>query len=263
MPHRPRKRFGQNFLHDQAVIARIIAAISPAQEDHIVEIGPGRGALTYPLREQGCHLDLIELDRDLAASLAKSGTGAGLVTDTRFRVHQGDALRFDYGSLVRETKLRIVGNLPYNISTPLLFHLLHYAHNFQDLHLMLQKEVAMRMAATHGKEYGRLSIMLQLHYHVEILFKVPPTAFFPIPKVDSAFLRLTPRTDRQARVECEATFARIVSRAFAQRRKTLRNSLSGLMTPAEIQRAGIDPQQRPQTITIDDFVSLANAASKV
>ena len=137
MPHRPRKRFGQNFLHDQAVIARIIAAISPAQEDHIVEIGPGRGALTYPLREQGCHLDLIELDRDLAASLAKSGTGAGLVTDTRFRVHQGDALRFDYGSLVRETKLRIVGNLPYNISTPLLFHLLHYAHNFQDLHLML------------------------------------------------------------------------------------------------------------------------------
>lgn len=247
----PRKRFGQHFLHDPGVLNRIVDAIAPARDDHMVEIGPGRGALTRPLLARVDRLDAIELDRDLAARLEAELGDSGL------RVHQGDALRFDFSAL--GTDLRLVGNLPYNISTPLLFHLLRCHANFRDLHVMLQKEVVERMAAgPGGREYGRLTVALAARCRVEKLFVIRPGAFSPPPKVDSAFARLVPDPERLARLSSEKAFDQVVTRAFSMRRKRLSNSLRGMLDAGELEELGVDPASRPQTLDVDSFIRIAN-----
>lgn len=257
MSHRPRKRFGQHFLHDPGVLARIVAAVDPRPGERLVEIGPGQGALTRPLLERCGRLLVVELDRDLAAELASRDWGAA----GKLEIHQGDALRFDFAALaLPETPLRIVGNLPYNISTPLLFHLLEQAHAIRDLHVMLQREVVQRLAATPGShDYGRLSVMVQYHCRVEPLFGVGPGAFRPPPRVDSAVVRLVPHTLPPVTVDDPARLAETVRRAFSQRRKTLRNSLSGWLEPSAMATAGVDPGARPETLDLAAFARLANA----
>lgn len=252
--HVARKRFGQNFLTDQAVLRDIIRAIDPRPDDLMVEIGPGLGAMTALLLEGLDHLHVVELDRDLVARLQKRFPVA------RLSVHSGDALAFDFGALAQDDArpLRVVGNLPYNISSPLLFHLAAFAGRVRDQHFMLQKEVVERMVAEPGsKTYGRLSVMLQWRYHMELLFVVPPTAFDPPPKVDSAIVRMIPRTDP---LPCDAhTLQRVVQQAFSQRRKVIRNCLAGLFDGAQLLAAGVDPQLRPEAISLERYVALANA----
>ncbi|RJQ48080.1 MAG: 16S rRNA (adenine(1518)-N(6)/adenine(1519)-N(6))-dimethyltransferase RsmA [Gammaproteobacteria bacterium] len=254
--HAARKRFGQHFLHDQTVIQRIVAALHPQPGDHLVEIGPGRGALTRPLLAAVGALDVIELDRDLIPLLQAECAGMG-----ELRIHQADALKFDFTALVKHgERLRIAGNLPYNISTPLLFHLLDHAHAIQDMHFMLQKEVAQRMvAAPGGKDYGRLSVMLQYRCEMEKLFTVGAGAFSPPPKVESAVVRIIPRAQPAVHLDDEAAFARVVSTAFAQRRKTLRNSLKTLLTGQQIRALGIAPDARAEQLSLDQFALLSNA----
>jgi 16S rRNA (adenine1518-N6/adenine1519-N6)-dimethyltransferase len=256
--HIARKRFGQHFLHDPGVIGRIVAAFDPRPTETVVEIGPGRGALTLPLLERAQALHAIELDRDLAARLPALAAGRGQLV-----LHQADALRFDFAALAQRQRLRVIGNLPYNISTPLLFHLLDQADAIADMLFMVQKEVADRMAAAPGtKDYGRLSVMLQWRLQVERLFDVGPGAFHPPPKIWSSVVRLRPRpADQILAVEPEH-FARVVQAAFAQRRKTLRNSLRGILDePAAFLRAGIDPGRRPETLTLEEFAALAKSAA--
>lgn len=255
MNHRPRKRFGQNFLESDSVIRRIVGAIAPARDDRIVEIGPGLGALTQPLLERVDRLDVVELDRDLASTLNdRLGQPDGLV------VHEADALEFDFAGLVRPRPLRVVGNLPYNISTPLLFHLLDQADSIRDMHFMLQKEVVDRICAEPGtKAWGRLGVMTQVRAETQRLFTVPPGAFRPAPKVDSAIVRIVPRRlDDEQRAELP-TLERVVRAAFAQRRKTLRNTLKGLIDAATMTRLDIDPGRRAETLSIDEFRRLADA----
>ncbi len=256
MSHQPRKRFGQNFLHDQGAIQRILRAIEPRPDEHLVEIGPGRGAITRGLLQAAGTLDAVELDRDLVQLLEREPAGLG-----ELRIHSADALRFDFCALRRdERRLRVVGNLPYNISTPLLFHLLEQADCIQDMHFLLQREVVERMAAAPGsRTYGRLSVMLQARCRVESLFTIGPGAFRPAPKVESAFVRLIPSADAMARIDDAAWFKQLVTHAFSQRRKTLRNSLRELVTPERLQSAGIDPSLRAERLSVDDFVRLANA----
>lgn len=256
--HRPRKRFGQHFLHDPPTIARLIAAIRPLPGERFVEIGPGLGALTRPLLQAVGELDVVELDRDLLEPLQAQCAGMGTL-----RIHQADALAFDFARLRGEgPPLRIAGNLPYNISTPLLFHLLSQAKQLHDLHLMLQQEVVERMAAGPGQgAYGRLSVMLQYRCQVEALFTVGPGAFRPAPKVWSAVVRLVPRETFAVAVRDEQRFAEVVRRAFAQRRKTLRNSLHGLLDAAQIEAAGVDSGARPETLNLAAFAALSNAAA--
>jgi 16S rRNA (adenine1518-N6/adenine1519-N6)-dimethyltransferase len=252
--HKARKRFGQNFLHDQHVINRIIARFHPQQGEHIVEIGPGLGALTWPLLEQIDELHAIELDRDLVARFEADPRSSG-----HLFLHQQDALNFDFSSLISAPeKLRIIGNLPYNISTPLLFHLLEFAPIIQDMMFMLQKEVVQRITAgPGGKNYGRLSVMLQAQCAVEKILDVRPGAFSPPPKVDSAVVQLTPHTTPVVDIPDSESFARMVKASFAQRRKTLRNNLKGLLTENEITAAGIDPSVRAETLSLEDFSALA------
>lgn len=252
MEHRARKRFGQNFLHDHHVIGRIVRAIAPRAGERLVEIGPGLGALTLPLLQEAGNLQVVELDRDLIPKLRQLAAGAGDLV-----IHAGDALQFDFSSLTGEQRLRVVGNLPYNISTPLLFHLLEQAGVIQDMHFMLQKEVVDRLAARPATpDYGRLSVMVQFHCRVEKLFTVPPAAFTPVPRVDSAVVRLTPHS--RPPVEADAgILANVVARAFSQRRKTLRNTLRGLLNEVQIAAAGIDPQRRAETLSLDEFAALA------
>lgn len=249
---RAKKRFGQNFLHDPGVIARIVAAIAPTARQHLVEIGPGLGALTRPLLASGARMDVVELDRDLIRELE------GLDGE-RLTVHCADALTFDFASLaVCGERLRLVGNLPYNISTPLLFHLLEQAAAIADMHFMLQLEVVERMAAAPGgSDYGRLSVMLQYRCAVQPLFRVGSGAFRPAPKVDSAVVRLIPHTAPPVQVGNAGSFARIVAQAFSQRRKTLRNTLRGLLDEAAIRAAGVDPGARPQTLSLESFAALS------
>jgi 16S rRNA (adenine1518-N6/adenine1519-N6)-dimethyltransferase len=251
---RPRKRFGQHFLHDPAVIERIAAAVAPASGDALVEIGPGRGALTRRLLESDCaSLDAIEIDRDLAALLRDEFGG-----DSRFRLHNADALRMDFGALARQRlrSLRVVGNLPYNISTPLLFHLLGSVRDIRDLHVMLQREVIARMAAQPGDAaYGRLTVMLSPWVHVERLFDVGPGAFQPPPRVWSAVARLTVRAEPAFPVSRE--FSAVVAAAFAHRRKTLRNALRGLASAQQIESCGVDPSVRPETVSPALFSAIA------
>lgn len=252
---RPRKRFGQHFLRDPAVIDRIIAAIRPRAGERLVEIGPGLGALTIPLLEAVGELDVVELDRDLLEPLRIRCAGAGIL-----RIHHADALNFDFTALQGQgPPLRVAGNLPYNISTPLLFHLLAQTGRLHDLHFMLQKDVVDRMAAGPGEAaYGRLSVMLQYRCRVEPLFTVGPEAFRPPPKVWSAVVRLVPRETCAVAVRDEDHFAEIVRRAFAQRRKTLRNSLRDILDAAHIEAAGIDPGARPETLSLEAFAALSN-----
>jgi 16S rRNA (adenine1518-N6/adenine1519-N6)-dimethyltransferase len=220
----------------------------------MVEIGPGRGALTRPLLERLDSLDVVEIDRDLAAALAASFPAQ------RLRVHLADALSFDFGSL--GDRLRVVGNLPYNISTPLLFHLARQVGRIRDCHFMLQLEVVERMTAHPGSRiYGRLSVMLQYRFVVERLFRVPAGAFRPVPKVESALVRMTPLSTQAPRAIDEGLFGALVAGAFSQRRKTLRNALSGWLTAEGIERAGVDPKARPETLSVEQFVKLADAAS--
>lgn len=253
MKHIARKRFGQNFLHDQYVINRIISRFHPQNGQCIVEIGPGLGALTWPLLEQVDSLHAIELDRDLVARFEMDPRARG-----RLNLHQHDALKFDFSSLVNSPgKLRIIGNLPYNISTPLLFHLLEFAPFIDDMMFMLQKEVVQRItAAPGGKNYGRLSVILQSQCAVEKIIDVHPGAFSPPPKVDSAVVQLIPHTKAVAGITNRDNFSRIVKASFAQRRKTLRNNLKGILTETEITAAGIAPSVRAETLSLEDFSAL-------
>ena len=250
--HRPRKRFGQHFLADASVVDSIVDAIAPRPGDTLVEIGPGQGALTAPLIRSGAAIHGVEFDRDLAAALRERWREAA-----NFVLHEADALRFDVRTL--GTDLRIAGNLPYNISTPLLFHLLEAVDRIRDMHFMLQKEVVDRMAAEPGsKRYGRLTVMLGCAAEVEQLFEVPPGAFSPPPKVVSSVVRITPRGDARLPVRDAATLQRIVSAGFSQRRKTLRNALRQEARPEVLEACGIDPGARAETVPVAGWVALAN-----
>jgi 16S rRNA (adenine1518-N6/adenine1519-N6)-dimethyltransferase len=253
MKHIARKRFGQNFLHDQYVLDDIISAINPQQGDTMVEIGPGLGAMTNLLSKELEHMHVVELDRDLVVRLKNNFSAAKLT------IHAGDALKFDFASIPVPAgrKLRVVGNLPYNISSPLLFHLAEIAPLVEDQHFMLQKEVVERMVAEPGtKAYSRLSVMLQWRYDMSLLFVVPPTAFDPPPKVESAIVRMIPV---QSPLRCDqATLEAVVLKAFSQRRKVIRNCVAGMFTEAQLVEVGIDPGLRPEAVTLAQYVALAN-----
>lgn len=251
--HRPKKRFGQHFLHDPAVIRRLIDLIRPAQDDHIVEIGPGRGALTRPLLQAAGRLDVIEIDRGLCARLRTEFKSSPSLT-----VHAGDALHFDFDRLGRGG-LRIIGNLPYNISTPLLFHLLNFIELTDEMIFMLQKEVAERVSASAGsRQYGRLSVMLQYYCAAETLMLIKPDAFRPRPGVDSAIIRLRPFKPARHRLADREALAIITRAAFAQRRKTLKNALQTVLPVGALIKAGIAPEKRAENLTVEEFVALAN-----
>jgi len=258
MRHVPRKRFGQNFLQKQIVIDDILRAIAPRADDLMVEIGPGLGALTAPLAQALRQLHVIELDRDIVSTLREKYAGGNVV------IHEGDALKFDFESLCdgQRDRLRVVGNLPYNISTPLLFHLASHIDCLRDIHAMLQKEVVERMvAAPATAAYGRLSVMLQYRFDMEKVLDVEPDAFYPVPKVDSAVVRMLPRARIDPAATDEAVFARIVTTAFSQRRKTLRNTLRHVLDGADFEALGIDPGARAETLSVGDFVRIANRVS--
>ena len=253
MKHVARKRFGQNFLTDKMVLSDIIDTIAPQRGETMVEIGPGLAAMTALLLKQLDQMHVVELDRDLVARLEKA------YPREKLTVHSGDALKFDFGSIpVPEgQRLRIVGNLPYNISSPLLFHLAEFAPLVEDQHFMLQKEVVERMVAEPGtKAYGRLSVMLQWRYDMSLMFIVPPTAFDPPPRVDSAIVRMVPKREM---LECDgAKLEKVVAKAFSQRRKVIRNCVAGMFTEAQLVEAGIDPGVRPEAVGLEQYVALAN-----
>lgn len=253
--HRARKRFGQNFLHDAGVIHRILRAIHAREGEHLLEIGPGQGALTEGLLASGAQLDVIELDLDLIPILQSKFAG-----NPGFRLNQGDALKFDFSRLQAQPgSLRVVGNLPYNISTPLIFHLLNNAALIRDMHFMLQKEMVERLAAQPGGgDWGRLSIMVQYHCQVEHLFNVGPGAFNPAPKVDSAIVRLVPHSSLPYPAKNHQLLERVVREAFNQRRKTLRNTLKALLPASAIEEAGVDGSLRPEQLDLAAFVRLAD-----
>lgn len=250
----PKKSLGQHFLHERGVIEKIILAIDPQPGDRIVEIGPGQGALTLPLLARHGALTAIEFDRDLLVPLAAAASDVGQLT-----LVSADALNVDLTALAGGEPMRLVGNLPYNVSSPILFHALDHADAIRDMHFMLQKEVVDRMAAAPGsKVYGRLSVMLQAYCRVTPLFKVPPGAFRPPPKVDSAVVRLVPRAAAEIGIADRARFAAVVRAAFGQRRKTLRNALNGVADSAMIEAAGLDAGLRAEQVDVASFVRLAN-----
>ena len=255
--HRARKRFGQNFLVDQGVINRIVEAIDPQPGQHIVEIGPGQAALTRKLiAASGPNgaIDAIEIDRDLVARLTHE------FDSSKLRVHQADAMEFDFATL--PAPLRVVGNLPYNISTPILFRLCDFESRISDLTFMLQKEVVDRMAAKAGEgERGRLSVMLQYRFKIEKCFDVPPTAFKPVPTVDSSIVRLTPLGSDRLRPKDESHFARVITTAFTQRRKMIRKSLAAVVTTEQWTLLGIDPQARAEELSCESFVKIADLSA--
>ena len=259
MNHKPRKRFGQNFLHDHTIISQILASIMATPDQHWVEIGPGLGVLTEPLLKKGISLDVIELDRDLVNFLTQKFKDC-----TKLRIHSCDALDFNFAELSREGEgLHIIGNLPYNISTPLLFHLLESAERIEDMHFMLQKEVVERMCAEPGsKKYGRLSIMIQYLCEAELLFYVPPESFNPVPRVMSAIVKLIPYKELPVEVSSLTDFNKLVTQAFSQRRKTLRNSLKNFFSEQEIIDLAIDPAVRAESISLRDYVKLSNQYSE-
>jgi len=251
--YRTRKRFGQHFLVDPSTISQIVAAIAPRDGDTLVEIGPGQGAITIPLSRYRCDLHAIEFDRDLIPGLERRFADQSHVV-----VHEADALQFDYASL--GTRLRIVGNLPYNISTPLIFRLIEFRRHIFDLHFMLQKEVVDRMAATPGnKKYGRLTVMLGSFMEIVPLFDVPPGAFQPPPKVTSSVVRMRPKPEGEILINDPATLSALVAQAFSQRRKTLRNALKGTLTEVDMESAGIDPGSRAEQVPVETWIELANA----
>jgi 16S rRNA (adenine1518-N6/adenine1519-N6)-dimethyltransferase len=256
--HVARKRFGQNFLTDNHVLSDIIDAIAPRRGETMVEIGPGLAAMTALLLKQLDHMHVVELDRDLVARLEKA------YPPERLTVHSGDALKFNFGAIpvAAGQKLRVVGNLPYNISSPLLFHLADFADVIEDQHFMLQKEVVERMVAEPGsKTYGRLSVMLQWRYDMSLMFIVPPTAFDPPPQVESAIVRMIPV---RSQLPADAhTLEVVVQKAFSQRRKVIRNCVAGMFTEAQLVEAGIDPGGRPETVGLAQYVALANILKPV
>ena len=258
--HRKKKRFGQNFLHDEHIIGNIIHHICPSHNDHIVEIGPGLGALTQHLIPPSKRIDIIEIDRELIPKLQTMFAVSFPQYCQKINLHQHDALTFDFAALnPKEHSLRIVGNLPYNISTPLIFHLLSQIQQIDDMHFMLQKEVVDRISATtDNKHYGRLSIMMQYHCEVEKLFDVGPESFSPPPKVNSAIVKLRPyRTLPHPRVNT-LHLEKLVAQAFSQRRKTIRNCLKGLVSIEQMESVGIDPKLRAENIKLEQYLALCN-----
>lgn len=256
-PHQARKRFGQNFLHDQGVIGRIIDAIHPVSGDHLLEIGPGQGALTRPLADSGARLDCVELDRDLADFLQKQFSGRDNVS-----IIQQDILKFDLASLVKgeERVLRVIGNLPYNISTPVMFHLLKRHSLIRDMVFMLQLEVVQRLAAKPGdKNYGRLGLMTQYYCDVQHLFNVPSAAFTPRPKVSSAIVRLVPHQQFPVAARDVGCLQLVIRTAFNQRRKTLKNSLKAIISEERLMSLPLDMGQRPENLSLEDYVLLSDA----
>jgi len=257
MAHIPRKRFGQHFLVDQDIIAAIVDVIHPQPADLMVEIGPGLGALTNPLLDRLEHLHVVEIDRDVIARLRREHS------NERLTIHEGDALKFDFGILAADDErpgLRVVGNLPYNISTPILFHVATFAPRVIDCHFMLQSEVVERMVAEPGgKEYGRLSVALQYRFEMERLLDVPPDAFDPPPRVDSAIVRMIPKPASALDAVDAQLLSDVVTQAFSQRRKVLRNTLKGRATEAQMEAAGIDARARAEEIPLENYVRLANA----
>ena len=264
-----KKSLGQHFLHERGIIDKLLLAISPQPGDRIVEIGPGQGALTFPLLQRHGALTAIEFDRDLLAPLGAQAPAFGAL-----QLIHSDVLDVDLGVLARtlaaeapsgkddDGRIRLVGNLPYNLSSPILFHALDHAAAIRDMHFMLQKEVVDRMAAEPGsKVYGRLSVMLQAYCRVSALFKVPPGAFRPPPKVDSAVVRLVPRAVHEIGIDDARVFSAVVRDAFGQRRKTLRNALSAQCDASLMATAGIDPQERAERLSVADFVRLANTVA--
>ena len=255
MSHQAKKRFGQNFLVDERIIDDIVAAVRPEPDDNMVEIGPGLGALTRPLLKRLNRLHVVEIDRDIIARLQHDYPQDD--PQRRLIIHAGDALEFDFAAL--PAPLRIVGNLPYNISSPLLFHFAAYAERIKDMHFMLQNEVVERMVAEPSTpEYGRLSVMLQYRFDMEKLLDVPPESFRPAPKVDSAIVRMIPLPAGEIMVRNEKLFAEIVGAAFGQRRKTLRNTLRGYLNEENFAQLGIDAQLRAENLSVTEFASVAN-----
>ncbi|SFL84813.1 16S rRNA (adenine(1518)-N(6)/adenine(1519)-N(6))-dimethyltransferase RsmA [Marinobacter zhejiangensis] len=253
--HKARKRFGQNFLHDPGVIERIVRSINPQPDDAMVEIGPGLGALTEEILAVNPNLQVVELDRDLIPVLRTK-----FFNYPNFRIHEADALKFDFSQLATEKPLRIVGNLPYNISTPLIFHLLSQSGVVKDMHFMLQKEVVQRLGAVSGdNHYGRLGIMAQYFCKVQPLFEVGPGAFRPAPKVDSAIVRLIPHETLPCPARDLGVLQAVVRSAFNARRKTLRKALAGVVTVAQLQALGIDDGLRPENLTLAQYVAIADA----
>jgi len=255
----PRKSLGQNFLQDPNIINKIVAGLGINSTDVVIEIGPGRGALTDLIIPQAGHTHLIEFDRDLVKHWQQRADSVDNLT-----VHGVDVMQFDLTEIIKtsDKKVKVIGNLPYNISSPVLFHLMHYASDIEHQVLMLQKEVVERMASDSGnKQYGRLSVMLQQRYQIENLFRVPPTAFFPAPKVDSAIARLTPLQNVKHPVNNQDDFEKVVKQAFSMRRKTLRNTLKGLLNTEQIESLGIDPAARAETLKVADFAALSNIFS--
>jgi 16S rRNA (adenine1518-N6/adenine1519-N6)-dimethyltransferase len=255
MRHIPRKRFGQNFLIDKRIVADIIRAVHPQKDDLVVEIGPGLAALTRPLLQSLDYLHVVEIDRDIVERLRRE------LPESNLGIHTGDALEFDFSALGKD--LRVVGNLPYNISTPLLFHLSKFAGEIRDMHFMLQKEVVERMvAAPSTPAYGRLSVMLQRRFQMEQLFIVPPESFHPVPKVESAVVRLVPHKQPLIRAGREKLFADIVLAAFSQRRKTLRNTLNRYLNPEDYAILEVDPGLRAENLTVTQYVAIADHLSQ-
>ena len=251
---RARKRFGQNFLHDQNLIRKIIQVINPQPEEHIVEIGPGRGALTELLLKSGCQLDVIEIDRDLAAILRQKHPDLNVI--------ESDVLKFDFTTIKADKPFRVVGNLPYNISTPLLFKLFGNLNLIKDMYFMLQLEVVNRLIASHSNsDYGRLSIMSQYYCENERLFTVPPEAFVPMPKVMSAIVRLSPSTKERITVDTNL-LEKILIQAFSMRRKTIRNALKGFVVAEDLISLELDPKDRPENLSLNDFLSITALTSK-
>ena len=260
MAHKARKRFGQNFLHDKMVIQKIVNSINPRQGDRIVEIGPGEGALTELVLDKIGSMDVVELDRDLIPLLK-----IRFVMNDGLTIHQADALKFEFCQLQKdEKKIRIIGNLPYNISTPLLFHLFDSNHCIQDMHFMLQKEVVDRIVAKPGDSaYGRLGIMMQYFCRSEYVFTVKPGAFRPAPKVDSAIVRLIPHEKPPVDIDNFEDFSKLVNYSFTLRRKTLRNILKGQLDVEQIEALGIEPTLRPERLSLEDFTKISNAITSL
>lgn len=253
--HRPRKRFGQNFLQDQAVLAQMVDAINPRPNQHLVEIGPGQGALTQHIEPICPQLDLIEIDRDLVEHLQQH-----YANHKTLQIHQADVLSFDFNQLIKNgQKLRIVGNLPYNISTPLIFHLFTQISSIEDMHFLLQREIVARITSAVGdSNYGRLSIMVQYFCQPEGLFDVEASAFYPPPKVQSTFIRLIPHKKTSVIAEDFTLFSHVVKQAFSQRRKTVANSLKPFISAQQLNALNIDPKFRPQQLSIEQFVRISN-----
>ena len=261
--HRAKKRFGQNFLTDPGIIHRIVQSISPKPGQRLIEIGPGLGAITCPVLNMVGEMDVIELDRDIIPKL-QLNCGLDAVQNNKLRIHNVDVLNFDFSELNYDEPLRIIGNLPYNISTPIIFHLVEHSQLIQDMYFMLQKEVVLRLAAKPDtSNYSRLSVMAQYYFQVDALFLVPPESFDPIPKVESGIVRLVPHKEKPINVDDDKAFGKLITQAFSQRRKTLRNVLKGICSAEQLESIDIDPSIRAQSLTLAQFADIYNVIDKI